>query len=221
MLIIKDPVAHPIDALIQDEAPPYNVHTGRFAKTHQILTFADSRTEKTEYTVSNYRLIRTEPVRRFQLLCIRHPQSLSNMKTVARSAPPLLPILAQSSGDHSSEAVLLPYADPPPTLLSESSATEHQAEALAHLLNLEGPWHLAGLLKVPLSYLHVSHKHPTSFVTIKHSLKIFLRVEKGEDEVDPKTGRKKQFDIIIETPINVLSVSLSKLSVVEEVLTIR
>lgn len=169
-------------------------------KLHRITFVLE---EKTEYTVNS--LTRTEPVRRFQLLCIRHPQSLSNLKTVARNAPPLLPILPQSSMDNSSEAVLLPYADPPPTLLSESSASEHQAEALAHLLNVDGPWHLTGMLKVPLLYLHVSHKHPTSFVTLKHSLKIFLRVERGEDDVDPKTGRKKQFDIIIETPINVLS----------------
>ncbi|KAG8764435.1 hypothetical protein FRC15_007628 [Serendipita sp. 397] len=107
---------------------------------------------------------------------------------------------------HSSEAVLLPFADPPPTLLSQQNEQEERTERLAHLMSPDGPWHLAGTLKVPQNYLHTSHQHPKSFVTIKHALKVYLRVEKGNDETDPKTGRKKQFDIIIETPVNILSV---------------
>jgi len=97
-------------------------------------------------------------------------------------------------------------------LTGEQSESERKAEGLAHLLNPDGPWHLQGVLRVPVKYMHTSHKHASSFVSIKHALKVILRVEKGsEDSIDPKTGRKKQFDIIIETPVNILSVSHCRL----------
>jgi arrestin-related trafficking adapter 3/6 len=152
-------------------------------------------------------LTRTEAVRRFQLLSIRHPQSLSNLKQVARDSPPLLPVLSAESAT-SSEAVLLEYVDPPLSLIGEQSDSERKAEGLAHLLNPDGPWHLHGAMRLPLTYMHTSHKNASSFVSIKHALKISLRVEKGSDDsVDLKTGRKKQYDIIIDTPVNILSVS--------------
>lgn len=154
----------------------------------------------------HHRITRSEGIRRYQLLSIRHPQSLSNVRTVARNAPPLLPVATDDS--NSSEAVLLEYADPPLSLAGEQSECERKAEALAHLLSPDGPWHLHGVIRVPQTYLHVSHKHPHSFVSIKHALKVVMRVERGGDEsVDPKTGKKKQFDIIIETPVHILSVS--------------
>ncbi|KIM31493.1 hypothetical protein M408DRAFT_327686 [Serendipita vermifera MAFF 305830] len=162
--------------------------------------------EKIDYVVHSHHLTRSENVRRFQLVSIRHPQSLSTRKDVARAAPALLPILSRESS-HSSEAVLLPYADPPTTDSIEQTAEERKTEALAHLLNPTGPWHLHGMLRLPLTYLHTTHKqHKLSFVSIKHALKIILRVERGDDDsIDPKTGKRKQFDIIIETPINILS----------------
>ncbi|KAG8805421.1 hypothetical protein FRC18_006697 [Serendipita sp. 400] len=170
-------------------------------KLHRITFMLE---EKLTYQVDRYHLTRIEPTSRFQLLCVRHPQSLSTLKHFAHSAPPLLPIMSRDDS-HSSEAVLLPFADPPPTLLSQQNEQEERTERLAHLMSPDGPWHLAGTLKVPQNYLHTSHQHPKSFVTIKHALKVYLRVEKGNDETDPKTGRKKQFDIIIETPVNILS----------------
>jgi hypothetical protein len=141
-------------------------------------------------------------------LSIRHPQSFSSRKEVARNAPALLPICSKEPSQ-SSEAVLLPYADPASTDIVEQTAEEQKTEALAHLLNPTGPWHLHGTLRLPLTYLHTTHrKHDISFVSIRHNLKIILRVERGSDEsIDPKTGRKKQFDIIIETPVNIISVS--------------
>jgi hypothetical protein len=171
---------------------------------HWLLT--QCTTERIQYFVPQHCLSRTEPIRRYQLLCIRHPQSLSNIKEVARNAPPLLPILSDDASK-SSEAVLLPYADPPLSLVAQESETERNSEALAHLMSPDGPWHLQGTLRVPLAYLQTSHKHKLSYVIIKHAVKVYLRVEKGDDDKDPKTGRKKQYDIIIETPVNILSVS--------------
>ena len=171
------------------------------------LQWSNTPSEKIDYIVHSHRLSRSENIRRFQLLSLRHPQSLSTRKEVARSAPALLPILSREAS-HSSEAVLLQYADPPTTDDIEQTPEERKTEALAHLLNPTGPWHLHGMLRVPLAHLHTTHKkHNLSFVSIKHTLKVIMRVERGDnDSVDPKTGRKKQFDIIIETPISVLSV---------------
>lgn len=162
--------------------------------------------EKIDYIVHSHRLTRSENVRRYQLLSIRHPQSLSTRKEVARNAPALLPIMSREASN-SSEAVLLQYADPPTTDSIEQTVQEQKTEALAHLLCPTGPWHLHGMLRLPLTYLHTTHKkHGLSFVSVKHTLKVILRVERGDEPVDPKTGKRKQFDIIIETPINVLSV---------------
>jgi arrestin-related trafficking adapter 3/6 len=167
----------------------------------------DTPVEKIDYFVRSHQLNRSETVRRFQLLSIRHPQSLSSRKEVARNAPPLLPIWSREPSQ-SSEAVLLPYADPPSTDTVEQTMEEQETEGLAHLLNPTGPWHLHGMLRLPLNHLHITHRrHDLSFVSIKHVLKVIMRVERGDNEsVDPKTGKKKQFDIIIETPVNILSV---------------
>lgn len=149
---------------------------------------------------------------------------------MARAAPPLLPIFSE---EDSSDPVILEFSDPPTFEFdgadeadtasrsqdavgtqddgSESYETgergERRSERLAHIMSPDGPWHLAGTLKVPQAFLHMSHKHSWSFVSVKHALKLYMRVERGDEPEDPKTGRKKQFDIIIETPVNILSVS--------------
>ena len=39
-------------------------------------------------------------------------------------------------------------------------------------------------------------------------MKIVMRVERGDDTfVDLKTGKRKQFDIVVQTPVHILSVS--------------
>lgn len=145
----------------------------------------------------------SDAVKRFQLLCIRHPLSMSSNRAVARTSPPLLPIIEHEG--NSAEAEMIPYSDPPSTIFDTDE--ERKSNALAHLLNPDGPWHLHGTLKVPQSWLHLSHKHALSYITVRHMLKIYLRVERGDDvAIDAKTGKRKLFDIIIETPINILSV---------------
>ena len=38
-------------------------------------------------------------------------------------------------------------------------------------------------------------------------LKIIFRVERGDDEaLDPTTGKRKLFDIVVQTPVHILSV---------------
>ena len=56
--------------------------------------------------------------------------------------------------------------------------------------------------------LHFTNKHRRSNINVSHYLKVVLRVERGDDQaVDPKTGKRRLFDIVIQMPIHILSVS--------------
>lgn len=100
----------------------------------------------------------------------------------------------------------MPYVDHP---VSVTNPVEDQAtEAAAHLLSPDGPWHLHGTIKLPEDIVHISTKHPVTNTIIRHCLKFFLRVERGdEDDLDSK-GNKKQYDIIVEMPVVILSVGV-------------
>ena len=100
----------------------------------------------------------------------------------------------------------MPYAD---HSVSMTNSVEDQAtEAAAHLLSPDGPWHLHGTIKLPEGIVHISTKHPVSNTIIRHCLKFFLRVERGdEDDLDSK-GNKRQYDIIVEVPVVILSVGV-------------
>ncbi|KAH9050987.1 hypothetical protein EDB83DRAFT_2399578 [Lactarius deliciosus] len=60
-----------------------------------------------------------------------------------------------------------------------------------------GPWTLQMGLKVP------NGRGP---IQISHTLKIVIRVERGDDkQMDPKTGQRKQSDVILQMPVHILS----------------
>jgi len=116
---------------------------------------------------------------------------------------PLLPILSPNP-KALDESGLVPYVDLP---VSTTNSVEDQAtEAAAHILSPDGPWLLHGTIKIPEGVAHISTKHPMSNTIIRHCLKFFLRVERGdEDDLDSK-GNKRQYDIIVEMPVVILSV---------------
>ena len=69
-----------------------------------------------------------------------------------------------------------------------------------------GPWTLQLALKVP-NTLHFSNKNKRGPIQISHALTIVIRVERGDDEqLDPKTGKRKRFDVILQMPVHILSV---------------
>lgn len=73
-----------------------------------------------------------------------------------------------------------------------------------------GPWEITANLELPKSCarMHFTNKHKRSNISITHTLKIVFRVERGDDEyVDAKTGLRKHFDIVVQTPMHILSVS--------------
>ncbi|KAI9465256.1 hypothetical protein BJY52DRAFT_1209668 [Lactarius psammicola] len=71
-----------------------------------------------------------------------------------------------------------------------------------------GPWTLQTDLKVPNGSrtLHFSNKNWRAPIQISHTLKIVIRIERGDDkQMDPKTGKRKRFDIILQMPVHILS----------------
>ena len=83
-----------------------------------------------------------------------------------------------------------------------------ESEAASSLMG-PGPWSIATELKLPTSCstMHFTNKHKRSHVRISHLLKIVFRVERGDDAFnDPKTGVRKHFDIVVQTPVHILSV---------------
>jgi hypothetical protein len=61
------------------------------------------------------------------------------------------------------------------------------------LLDPVGPWHLDGVLQLPdcSNKLNVTTNHDKANISIAHTLKIMMRVERGDDEyLDSKGNRK-------------------------------
>ncbi|KAI0302334.1 hypothetical protein B0F90DRAFT_206761 [Multifurca ochricompacta] len=74
-----------------------------------------------------------------------------------------------------------------------------------------GPWSFYLKLTVPsaIGTLHVSNKNKRAPIRISHVLKIVIRVERGDNkQVDPKTGKSKQSDIVMQLPVHILSVCI-------------
>lgn len=81
------------------------------------------------------------------------------------------------------------------------------SELTANLMSA-GPWTLRVILKVPngSGTLHFSNKNRRAPIQILHTLKIVIRVERGDDkQMDPKTGQRKRFDVILKMPVHILS----------------
>jgi hypothetical protein len=72
-----------------------------------------------------------------------------------------------------------------------------------------GPWTFQMCLTVPSAcgMLHFSNKNKRAPIEVSHTLKIAVRVQRGDDQhVDPQSGKPKQFDIVMRVPVHILSV---------------
>ncbi|KAG8860096.1 hypothetical protein FRB96_004119 [Tulasnella sp. 330] len=140
--------------------------------------------EKVSYFAQGRGDSRHEPIRRQVLLSLRHPDKSS----------PLLPIFSNSV-DAATSSVLAPYVE-----------AESASEVAEHLLTLTGPWAFHFPLKVPdcTTKIHFTNKYSNAKISVSHVIKITLRVDRGESDVDAR-GKRKQFDIIVECPVQLLS----------------
>ncbi|KIK67533.1 hypothetical protein GYMLUDRAFT_156560, partial [Collybiopsis luxurians FD-317 M1] len=131
----------------------------------------------------------------------------THFKRVARTDPVLtIPLLAlrEESKDNDLD-------DNCPSLARRfcSSPLSVALSELASSLMGPGPWTIPLSLPLPLTHagLLPSNKNKRSNVTISHLLKCVIRVEKGEAD-EPEDKKRKLFDIVVQTPIQILSVSI-------------
>lgn len=172
------------------------------------------RIEHVDYFTNFKRLARSEAPKKFDLFSIKYTQASKDVP-----ARHLLPLNE-------------PYISSPLYGLADATDVD---EATSNLMG-PGPWTLHVDLKIPHSEackfhynrsqasdenpdyfgrefgggLHFTNKHRRSNMSVTHYLKVILRVERGDDQaVDPKTGKRRLFDIVIQMPIHILSVSVA------------
>ncbi|KIY68101.1 hypothetical protein CYLTODRAFT_421959 [Cylindrobasidium torrendii FP15055 ss-10] len=144
--------------------------------------------EKIEYhSAHTKKLARAEPANSVVLLSVRHE---------AKDGPAILPL---ESADPEA------FMNSPLRLLvnPDDDISELASNAMG-----PGPWTFQQRLALPTSCktLHFTNKNKKSNIIINHNLKIVMRVESGDPEaIDPKTGKKKLYDIVVQTPIHILS----------------
>ncbi|WVW86802.1 hypothetical protein I302_108857 [Kwoniella bestiolae CBS 10118] len=158
--------------------------------------------EKTDYFAQERKVARHETPKRFVLLFIKQPDYKERVE-------PLLPIISDdpNAAEQSPIAEMARQAviNNPPTDVFDLDRDPNDS-MYAQLMEPTGPWHLEKELHVPdcASKIKFTTKHEQTNITVGHWLKVTIRVERGDDVALDSKGRRKQFDIIIETPIKIL-----------------
>ncbi|KAI9465255.1 hypothetical protein BJY52DRAFT_1414227 [Lactarius psammicola] len=122
-------------------------------------------------------------------------------KTRRTDAPRRFDLLSLECGDEN--LPLLPHSQ----TVTDSPLHDMPSELSANLMGA-GPWTLQMILKVPngSGTLHFSNKNRRAPIQISHTLRIVIRVERGDDkQMDPKTGQRKRFNVILQLPVHILS----------------
>lgn len=147
--------------------------------------------ERVDYYTNMNRIARTDPITRYTLLSI---------KGEGKGADPILP-LESDSPDAFRNSPLFALVDP--------HSTDAELSETASSLMGPGPWTFHQELQLPKScnVMKFTNRNRRSNIIITHLIKVIMRVERGDDiHVDGKTGKRKLFDIVVQTPILILSV---------------
>ncbi|KAG6861114.1 hypothetical protein C0995_003843 [Termitomyces sp. Mi166 len=153
-------------------------------KIHRISVLIE---ERIDYYTQMKRIARTDPISHINLLSVRES---------GKNASHILP-LESDDVDAFKNSPLYALVTP------NGDMSERASELMG-----PGPWTFHQDLQLPVScsLMHFTNKNRRSNMVITHQLKFVMRVERGDDlHVDPKTGKRKLFDIVIQTPINILS----------------
>ncbi|KAJ7782650.1 hypothetical protein B0H16DRAFT_1670974 [Mycena metata] len=153
-------------------------------KIHRVAIHLE---EKVEYYSQMKRVARADPVFRLQLLSIKNDD---------KNGGPILP-LDSNDVDALKKSPLLALTEPGDDL------SELASEWMG-----PGPWTFHQELQLPRSCarLRFTNKNKRSNMTVTHLLKCVMRVERGDDSaIDAKTGKRKLFDIVVQTPVHILS----------------
>ncbi|KAG2153267.1 hypothetical protein DEU56DRAFT_774037 [Suillus clintonianus] len=154
------------------------------AKVHRISVHID---ERIDYHTETKRTARSQPPHRIPLLSLG--------QEVDGESQPLLPLISDD-----------PEAFRKSPLHQLLNANDNENEMAMAIMG-PGPWTFHHELQLPAhcSLIHFSNRNKKSNITINHMLKIVLRVERGDEVTDPKTNKPKLFDILIQTPVRILS----------------
>ncbi|KDQ20201.1 hypothetical protein BOTBODRAFT_170202 [Botryobasidium botryosum FD-172 SS1] len=170
--------------------------------------------EKVDYYAHERHIARHDPPRKFDLLTIKN----------AHGAP-LLPVLPDTPSEGLAASPLLPFLRPSRPLatnteieaasssVSESNTLmtligeDSETEAVSQLVNPHGPWTIHGKMKLPscASRVHFTNRQAKGVIDVRHWLKMSLRVDRGGDDTRDAKGKKKLYDIVIETPVHILA----------------
>ncbi|KAG6828251.1 hypothetical protein H0H92_008639 [Tricholoma furcatifolium] len=153
-------------------------------KVHRISVFIE---ERVDYYTHMKRIARTDPIHHIDLLTV---------KEHGKHAGHILP-LESDDVDVFKHSPLYALVTP-----------DDDVSEMASMLMGPGPWTFHQDLQLPSScgQMRITNKNRRSNMVITHQLKCVMRVERSDDlHVDPKTGKRKLFDIVIQTPIHILS----------------
>jgi len=138
------------------------------------------------------KLARADPSSRTELLCIRNE---------GRNASHVLPL--------ESDDPEVFYESPLFTALSSQLENNAEISELVSSFMGPGPWSFHLDLKLPdsCSMIMPTNKNKRANMVVSHTLKIILRLERGDNQSLDKDRRGKLFDIVVQTPVHILSVS--------------
>lgn len=145
--------------------------------------------EKIDYFTQFKRIARVEPASRMILL---------SLKSSGKDGTPILPLsLDTPEFTDFSDSPMCPVLGP----------NEDASEVASNFMG-PGPWSFHVDLDLPgtCRLIHFSCKNRRTNMSVSHVLKCVLRLERGEeDQTTDEKGRKKQFDIVVQTPVQILS----------------
>lgn len=140
------------------------------------------------------RVAKTPSATRQVLCCLKYPE---------KNHTPILPLTEEDP--RRSPLYRLVHED----LEYSGQSEQDRASQLTSEWMGPGPWPLRMNVEISSSYgsLHPTNMNKKGNITVCHVLKIIIRAEKG-DTGSAEDSKKKTYDIIIQYPIHLLSVSV-------------
>ncbi|TFK23165.1 hypothetical protein FA15DRAFT_670775 [Coprinopsis marcescibilis] len=153
-------------------------------KFHRFSVFIE---ERVDYYTHMSRIAKSDPVTRFDLLSVKGEGG--------KNAPQLLP-LDSDDVDALKNSPLYSIMD-----------AEADESDMAAMMMGPGPWTFHQDLKLPASCkrMKFTNKNRRANIVVTHLLKTVMRVERGDDTHKDKSGKRRLFDIVVQTPIHILS----------------